>query len=231
MGNICSNDAKDGQSTANLSGPERINPATVDFGQAAVSAALNLNEAQKKSVTEFGFFNPSTIADLADESESVFEQGALSTGNKYYGLTKNKQPHGRGFLQTPEGDIIACSFRDGEPRGQGAIYLATGDYFTGEVGFGGPVKGKLHQVNGDVQEGQFLNKKGHGDIHIKYKDGREYKGKMQNGERHGYGVFNWIDGSKYEGNWKKMQHGQGKFTDAKGGVKEGQFFEGKFVAA
>lgn len=231
MGNMCSNEAKDGQATANVAGQKGGSLSNVDFSQTSVALAFNLNDAHRKAITDFGFFNPSTIANLVEESESVFEQGNLSTGNRYYGLTKNKQPHGRGFLQTTEGDLIGCSFKDGVPQGQGVIYFANGNYFVGEVGQTGPVKGKLHLTNGDVQEGFFEGQKPNGDIHIRYKDGREYKGKMLNGERHGYGVFNWLDGSKYEGNWKKVQHGQGKFTDAQGQVKDGQFYEGKFVSA
>jgi hypothetical protein len=232
MGNMCGSEGRDGQSNADgtMGGQQGTqNASNVEFSFARVSQALVFNDAQKKTIENFEFFNPSTIAVQAEESETIFEQGTLSSGNKYYGLTRNRQPHGRGFLQTPEGDIITCCFSYGDPHGQGAIYLANGDYFLGEVGLNGPKQGKMVLFTGDIYEGQFENKKPNGDILIKFKDSREFKGKMINGERHGYGVFTWADGSKYEGNWKKVQHGEGKFTDAKGVVKEGQFYEGKFV--
>lgn len=59
------------------------------------------------------------------------------------------------------------------------------------------------------------------------KDGRRYEGGFKGGLKEGFGVFHWLDGSKYEGQWGKVQHGQGKYTDAKGRETEGEFYQGK----
>ena len=47
----------------------------------------------------------------------------------------------------------------------------------------------------------------------------------------GYGVFEWPDGRKYDGEWKNgKQHGVGVYTSASGKTKKGQWSEGKRAA-
>eukprot|EP00111_Clytia_hemisphaerica_P004026 TCONS_00011537-protein len=51
-----------------------------------------------------------------------------------------------------------------------------------------------------------------------------YVGDFLNGERHGYGVFHYASGAKYEGEWmSNLKHGHGKFT-----FKNGCEFSGVF---
>ncbi len=51
-----------------------------------------------------------------------------------------------------------------------------------------------------------------------YKDGSVYDGKWKGGKRHGKGIYKYSDGTVYEGEWKDdKQHGKGTFEQ--GGVK------------
>lgn len=53
-----------------------------------------------------------------------------------------------------------------------------------------------------------MNGKGH----LKWADGREYRGEFIDDKRDGYGEFTWKDGRKYKGDWKNgKQHGVGVF--------------------
>ena len=36
------------------------------------------------------------------------------------------------------------------------------------------------------------------------KDGFEYEGSFRKGNKHGYGVYKWTDGSKFQGQWEKL---------------------------
>ena len=53
--------------------------------------------------------------------------------------------------------------------------------------------------------------------------GIRYEGELAPGfKKHGYGIYTWEDGAKYEGKWKDdMKHGKGVFT-----LPSGAFFEG-----
>jgi len=49
-------------------------------------------------------------------------------------------------------------------------------------------------------------------------------GQWAYGKRHGYGVFYYANGSKYEGYWyENLKHGTGKMTFEDGTVYEGDF--------
>ena len=56
-----------------------------------------------------------------------------------------------------------------------------------------------------------------------YDDGTYYRGTVKNGMRNGYGIFIYLDKSRYEGEWENdMRQGKGKLyfsTDNKQGYK------------
>jgi len=35
-----------------------------------------------------------------------------------------------------------------------------------------------------------------------YEDGRTYSGRFENDKKHGYGVYTWESGKRYEGYWR-----------------------------
>ena len=49
-------------------------------------------------------------------------------------------------------------------------------------------------------------------------------------KKHGYGVYTWADGRRYEGSWVNgKQHGEAKYTSKDGSTKRGIWKEGKRV--
>lgn len=60
--------------------------------------------------------------------------------------------------------------------------------------------------------------------------GAVYNGAFQNGMFQGFGKYQYLDGSFYEGSWNgSKMHGKGKFVGADGIVRwEGTFFNGLF---
>lgn len=64
---------------------------------------------------------------------------------------------------------------------------------------------------------------------VVYDDGSSYSGQIQEGKRHGQGVWKSQTG-QYEGQWQAdVQHGKGRQTWSDGRVYDGQFECGKFA--
>ena len=56
-----------------------------------------------------------------------------------------------------------------------------------------------------------------------------YEGEYLNDQKHGWGVFTWADGRKYEGFWAEgKQHGEGALM-YKGKCKNGIWINGKLA--
>jgi hypothetical protein len=53
-----------------------------------------------------------------------------------------------------------------------------------------------------------------------------YEGEYQNGDRHGKGVMNYVNGSKYEGDWIVNRHGYGVMKFSDGATYEGDYVNG-----
>ena len=62
---------------------------------------------------------------------------------------------------------------------------------------------------------------------FQFPDGKIYKGRYQNNQKHGFGVFNWPNGKKYSGLWKNgKQNGKGELLKD-GRLRTGIFKNGK----
>ena len=49
-------------------------------------------------------------------------------------------------------------------------------------------------------------------------------------KKHGFGIYFWADGRKYEGMWENgKQHGEGKYTSADGKSRRGLWKDGKRI--
>ena len=61
----------------------------------------------------------------------------------------------------------------------------------------------------------------HGQGVYKWLDGRIYTGNYLNDKKDGFGVYKWADGRAYLGNWKNgKQHGEGYMILPNGTVKK-----------
>ena len=59
-------------------------------------------------------------------------------------------------------------------------------------------------------------------------DGRTYEGEYDNDKKHGHGVYKWQNGRIYDGFWANgVQDGVGKYTNSKGEIKFGKWQNGK----
>ena len=66
-----------------------------------------------------------------------------------------------------------------------------------------------------VYVGQMDGSKRHGKGVMNYKDGTKYEGEWENDSRHGRGIFTWPDNSRYEGEF---------VTGRVGGESKGVYF-------
>ena len=59
-----------------------------------------------------------------------------------------------------------------------------------------------------------------------WRDGRRYEGYYKDDKKEGFGIYIWEDGRKYEGEWVDgKQHGKGKYYEM-GKCKTGIWHEG-----
>lgn len=70
----------------------------------------------------------------------------------------------------------------------------------------------------------------HGYGVIEWADGRKYEGQYENDKKQGHGTFYWADGRKYVGGWKNgKQHGKGEYYLQSGDKKYGEWMDGKRI--
>lgn len=193
---------------------------------------LGLNKVKiQQTIAKHGFFKlqhstdsriPYYKAELKDQTGRVY---------RYFGQMVNSSKEGRGQLHflEPEGQLVVSNFTNDRAEGEGAVYFANGDYFTGTLAGNHLVHGALYLENGNKYHGSFLNDLFEGAGTFYFADNRTYKGQFKGGKKEGHGVFTWPNGDVYDGEWKDgKQHGRGSFTH-EGKKYEGQFFEGKKV--
>lgn len=131
-----------------------------------------------------------------------------TTFSSYIGDTLNGLPHGHGRCEFKAGQTYEGQFEHGLMHGRGCYTWQDGSSYTGIMNH--------HSATGTGL--------------IVWSDGSSYEGEVQDGYRHGEGVF--IDPAVpclYEGTWQRgLRHGKGKLTydDLGHSYYEGQWFEG-----
>ena len=203
MGNCCAGEDRvtDDRATLSPKGSKMkiaVKESNIDQFGNELSTFFDLSQDQKDAIKKY------KLLKLVPDSRTQVSQ-ANGAEAKFEGQLVGTIKEGVGHLQTEDGDLVVCHFKNDQAQGKGAIYFKNGDYY----------------------EGAILGNQPHGMGIYNNKDGRHFEGMYANGIKEGYGTLVWLDGSKYEGLWSKVQQGQGKYTDSKGKITEGEFHQGK----
>lgn len=132
-------------------------------------------------------------------------------GGMYDGDIEEGVPHGKGLLTYSTQHTYDGEWNKGNSHGKGiATGTITSGSHKGQFKYDGywlddmmAGRGKFTWPNGDVYDGDWSNDKPNGmGIYTFKESGARYVGQMKDGKRHGYGTYNFKDGSKYEGEWR-----------------------------
>lgn len=117
-------------------------------------------------------------------------------------------------------------------HGKGFIKFKNGSEYEGKVKYGimqssPKTKSSMKFKNGTIYIGEMSDNKITGDGQYTFSEGSVYNGKVLNGLRHGYGVYEHKEENiKYEGDWANgLKHGKGKLI-IQDMIYEGNFHEG-----
>ena len=89
---------------------------------------------------------------------------------------------------------------------------------------------KITYPDGSWYEGDIQDGKRHGQGIWVRPDGTKYKGQWQNDKPNGQGTINWPDGRRYIGEWKEgKRHGYGTDISADGRMQEGEWADGEYL--
>ena len=144
---------------------------------------------------------------------------------KYRGFIEKMKPHGKGALNSPEGENYEGEFRYGLFDGQGEYTKPSGYSYQGrwknnkKNGFG-----TENFSNKDKYTGEFKEGRRHGKGTLNSIEKGKYKGEFKLGLKNGNGTLVSSDGDKYIGNFiKDMRSGQGTLTSLDGSRYIGKF--------
>lgn len=152
----------------------------------------------------------------------------LFDGVTHYGSYDNA-PQGLGativthpdthIYDCPEGVIYVGYFNNGQMHGNGTIYNAQGEIiYYGNFRNGHPTEpypSPQHYSNYRWVEQQLPN-------------GDSYRGEEAYGQREGFGIYRWADGSLWFGTWhNNHRHGEGFFILPDGGLVAGEWLAGE----
>lgn len=193
----------------------------------ALPRELSIFNSDGDDVTKYSIDDDMPTYELdKTEMRDAYNARGIYTGT----VSRAEQmPHGRGRMEYHiQGRCYDGEWVRGHWHGIGCIKNAKGDIYEGEVvndlreG-----EGKLMYADGRVFYGHFSQ-----DDPVQgtlvYPDGAKYIGELHNGARHGYGVYYFTDGSKYEGyTVMNVFEGKGKMTWEDGGWYEGEWLQGE----
>lgn len=174
-----------------------------------------------------------------------------ASGERYQGQWSNDERHGDGVMQEVNGAVFRGTFEHDRRHGLRCVLtFPHGDEYTGEFQQDDITgEGTMRYKNGDVYQGAWkdavrhgkgkfeLKKSGatiqgtfvkgliHGEAEVTFPGKSKYIGNFEKGERTFGTLFNDIDGSVYQGEWRAdHMHGLGLQWSA-----NGDFYYGKFV--
>merc|ERR1712100_490914 len=164
---------------------------------------------------------------MADDEEN--------TGPKYVYEGEKKDgdatlQHGKGKAVYPNGDEYEGEYKEGKRDGQGTYkWIKT---VTDEEGVTAPAlddDGK--PIFQSTYTGAYVANLKDGEGVFEYPDGSKYQGNWRHDKRHGDGVYWYANGDIYSGEWKfGTKHGRGTFIHAESNAKLiGTYVDGKYV--
>ena len=152
-------------------------------------------------------------------------------GSTYTGQYRNGLRHGYSCEVSSDGSIYSgywlCDYKSLKGR---FIMAETGDCITGMIQRGKICgEAECESINGVLRTGNFEEGKLEGlgtEVDLAAKT--QYRGEFMDGEKEGWGVLKFEDGSFYEGNFNKGKiTGQGKRTWVDKRSYEGEWLDGK----
>jgi hypothetical protein len=139
---------------------------------------------------------------------------SFANGDVYCGPMKNNQFNGYGILTIAKGGRYEGEFLNGKFYGKGKFTYPNGGFYDGE--YNAVLDKYEHRV-------MFPNPNGlrHGKGLRVYPDGNKYDGYWKDDQMCGQGVFTWVNGESYTGEFLHgMKHGLGTFVYGRGDESE-----------
>jgi hypothetical protein len=193
----------------------------------ALPRELSIFNSDDDDVTKYSIDDGMPTYDLEKtEMRDAYNARGLFTGT----VSRPEQmPHGRGIMEYHHaGRSYDGEWHMGHWHGIGIIRNANGDVYEGQVV--NDLKdgeGKIHYGDGRVFSGRFKEDEAVNGT-LTFPDGAHYVGELHHGARHGYGLYNFSDGSTYEGHSvMNIFEGKGKMTWTDGGWYEGEWSQGE----
>lgn len=89
--------------------------------------------------------------------------------------------------------------------------------------------GIIEFPDGSTQQVELYDDIYLGVVRVTWPDNESYIGFLdENGERNGFGLYTWSDGSSFEGNWSDgVEAGKGTWRSADGKIEKGFFYNGQ----
>ncbi len=167
----------------------------------------------------------------------VFPSGAVYTGQFTDG-----EIHGIGVCHYSDGSKYQGNWKHRKPHGKGTMTYTDGSQRTGLWERGHPIDdyGRLvssyfarqesETASTDVQAGCLSGDCYNGSGTFAYIDGSRYEGSFRKGKPHGRGTFHYPNGERYSGEMQAgVPHGRGALYKANGEALEGQWLDGEFL--
>ena len=148
-------------------------------------------------------------------------------GNKYEGFWNYGKLKGYCRYYLNNGDYFIGDFKNGQANGYGKYFHHDGTIYEGDWSDDQPNgKGKEIFIDGSFK-GIFKNGTKIKGI-FQWNDGSFYEGEIKQNNFHGYGKFHWKEGREYIGEWVEgKMHGKGVMSYLDGSKYEGEFVKGK----
>lgn len=217
---------EDGDAEVSDMGKEKRNLLKSSKGAIkALPRELSIINSESDDVTKYSRASGNFRLEKAEMRDAYNARG-IYTGEI---SRKEQMPHGKGRMDYHlQGRFYEGDWNMGHWHGFGIIRNSYGDYYRGQiVNDLREGKGRSEYADGRVFEGSF-----EADDAVKGKlifpDGAKYVGELNDGKRHGVGIYYFSDGSIYEGDSvNNYFEGKGKMIWEDGGFYEGEWAQGE----